>query len=455
MRTTSLISLGLSIASLALPSQAIELDLSNEASIKSAASTVAYGMMKYYHGNETGQTIGLLPWPYYWWHAGAMFGSMVDYWYYTGDTSYNEATTNAMVFQAGPTADYMPENQTKSEGNDDQAFWGMAAMSAAEVNFPNPPKGQPQWLALAQATFNSQALRWDTKTCDGGLRWQIFTFNNGFNYKNSISNGGLFNLGARLAMYTGNTTYSDWAVKVWDWMEGSGLMTDDYYVYDGADTTTNCTDPSKIQWTYNAGIYLLGAATMWNITGEQLWRDRTMGLWNATHVFFTDDKVMYEVACEPGGNCNVDQHTFKAYLARWMAASTKVAPFLSDLVAPYLAASALAAAASCSGGTDGVTCGTKWFSNTSNPTVTWDNTWGVGQQLCALEVIQSNLINTVQGPLTNKTGGTSTGDDSAGSKGDSDPTKMKKITDADRAGAVILTILVLASWVGAMIWLII
>ncbi|KAH0368310.1 hypothetical protein KCU89_g18661, partial [Aureobasidium melanogenum] len=59
MRTTSLISLGLSIASLALPSQAIELDLSNEASIKSAASTVAYGMMKYYHGNETGQTIGL------------------------------------------------------------------------------------------------------------------------------------------------------------------------------------------------------------------------------------------------------------------------------------------------------------------------------------------------------------------------------------------------------------
>lgn len=328
MRPTQLLSLGLSVASLVLPSQAIELDVndegnrnhtsntsasrytnnSNPASIKSAASTVAYGMMKYYHGNETGQTIGLLPWPYYWWHAGAVFGSMVDYWYYTGDSTYNNVTATAMLFQAGPDYDYMPENQTKTEGNDDQAFWGMAAMSAAEVNFPNPPKGKPGWLALAQATFNTQALRWDTKTCDGGLRWQIFTFNNGYNYKNSISNGGLFNLGARLAMYTGNTTYIDWAVKTWDWMQEVGLMTEDYYIYDGTDTS-NCTDVSKIQWTYNAGIFLLGAATLWNITGEDIWRERTEGLWNATHVFFTDQKVMYEVACEPGGNCNVDQHT--------------------------------------------------------------------------------------------------------------------------------------------------
>lgn len=141
-----------------------------------------------------------------------------------------------------------------------------------------------------------------------------------------------------------------------------------------------------------------------------------------------------------------------------MAASTKVAPFLSALVQPYLAASALAAAASCTGGTDGVTCGTNWFANTSSShptTVTWDNTWGVGQQLCALEVIQSNLIGKVQGPLTNVTGGTSAGDDAAGSGGTKDPTKLKKITQADRAGAVIITVIVLAGWLGGMIWLII
>ena len=76
----------------------------------------------------------------------------------------------------------MPPNQSKTLGNDDQAFWGIAAMSAAEVGFPNPPPDQPQWLALAQAVFNTQVVRWDMQACDGGLKWQIFTFNAGMKW---------------------------------------------------------------------------------------------------------------------------------------------------------------------------------------------------------------------------------------------------------------------------------
>ena len=158
----------------------------------------------------------------------------------------------------------MPPNQTKTEGNDDQAFWGMAAMSAAEQNFPNPPKGQPQWLALAQAVFNGQAMRWDNSTCGGGLRWQIFTFNTGYNYKNAISNGCFFNLAARLAMYTGNQTYADWAERAWDWVNSINLMDDQYRVFDGSDDTKGCSQINQIQWTYNNGVFLLGAANMYN-----------------------------------------------------------------------------------------------------------------------------------------------------------------------------------------------
>lgn len=288
--------------------------------------------MKYYAGNQTGQIPGLLPGPYYWWEAGAMFGSLIDYWYYTGDTTYNAVTSQAMLFQVGPDNDYMPPNQTKSEGNDDQGFWGLAAMSAAEVNFPNPPADQPQWLALAQAVFNSQALRWDVSTCGGGLRWQIFTFNNGYDYKNSISNGCFFNLAARLGAYTGNQTYIEWAEKTFTWVQSVGLLSDQYYIYDGSDDTLNCTELDHIQWTYNAGVFLLGAATMWNVvrvkhpvfflppsvvvrlsnfqqTGSDVWKQRTQSIWTACNVFFTgtDKNIMYEVACEPGNNCNVDQ----------------------------------------------------------------------------------------------------------------------------------------------------
>jgi predicted alpha-1,6-mannanase (GH76 family) len=97
------------------------------------------------------------------------------------------------------------------------------------------------------------------------LRWQIFTFNNGYNYKNTISNGCFFNMAARLGRYTGNQTYLDWANKMWDWTGAVGLMSPDYHFYDGTDDTINCTQVNHIQWTYNAGVYLLGAATMWNV----------------------------------------------------------------------------------------------------------------------------------------------------------------------------------------------
>src|SRR5579862_3788270 len=116
-------------------------------------------------------------------------------------------------------------------------------MSAAENKFPDPPAGGPQWLALAQAVFNLQTTRWDNSTCNGGLRWQIFPFNNGYDYKNSISNGCFFNLAARLARYTGNETYAQWAVKMWDWVESSPLLDNSTYaIYDGSDVTKNCTD---------------------------------------------------------------------------------------------------------------------------------------------------------------------------------------------------------------------
>lgn len=84
-------------------------------SIKSAASSVAYNMMTYYSGNQTANAanVGLLPKPYYWWEAGAMFGGMVDYWHYTGDASYNDVVAQAILSQASPTKDFMMPAQIK------------------------------------------------------------------------------------------------------------------------------------------------------------------------------------------------------------------------------------------------------------------------------------------------------------------------------------------------------
>lgn len=143
-------------------------------------------------------------------------------------------------------------------------------MLAAETTFPDPPSDRPQWLALAQAVFNTQASpdRHDD-LCGGGLRWQIPPTNNGYDYKNSITNGCFFNLGARLYRYTGNRTYSDWATRTWDWMTRTGLIENSTYaIYDGAGTKDNCAKINKLEFSYNNAIFAQGAAFMYNAVGS-------------------------------------------------------------------------------------------------------------------------------------------------------------------------------------------
>ena len=162
---------------------------------------------------------------------------------------------------------------------------------------------------------------------------------------------------------------------------------------------------------------------------------------------------MYEVACEPTNKCDTDNYSFKAYLSRWLVASTKYAPFIYDQVMTLISTSAKAAALQCSGGPNGQMCGQKWTQG-----ATWDGTMGVGQQMSALEVIQANLIDTVQTPVTNKTGGTSQGNPAAGGSNSgnaADPAlSTQTITGKDRAGAGILTTLVCISVIGGAWWMI-
>ncbi|KAL8808646.1 MAG: hypothetical protein Q9200_004162 [Gallowayella weberi] len=415
--------------------------------------------MAYYNGNETGQPVGLLPPPYYWWEAGAMFDQMIQYWYYTGDKTYNDVVTQGLLAQISPDKDFMPSNQTLTEGNDDQAFWAFAAMSAAELNFPDPPPKQPSWLALAQAVFNEQASRWETTTCGGGLRWQIFSWNKGYEYKNSISNGCFFQLAARLARYTGNQTYADWATKTWDWMESTPLVTPQFNIYDGVDMKDNCSKPIPLQWTYNVGTFLMGAANLYNYTdGKPRWRKLTEDLLNGSKVFFPPQldngkgNIMQEVACEPQQSCNYDQPSFKAYLSRWMAATTQIAPFTKEFIMPKLQDSAKGAAKQCSGAPNGgTTCGRTWN------TATWDGKLGVGEQMSALSVIQANLISKVAPPVTADRGGTSKSNPEAGTGTSSqtppDPLLTRQVTMGDKAGAGILTAIVLGSLLGSTWWI--
>ncbi|KAH8601277.1 glycoside hydrolase family 76 protein [Bisporella sp. PMI_857] len=441
-------------------SAALLVNTTSTDSIKRAASTVAFDLMSYYTGNETGGIPGILPQPHFWWQGGGMLMTLIDYWAKTGDSSYNDVVEQALSFQVGVDKDFMPTNQTKNEGNDDQGFWAMAAMLAAETNFQNPPEDQPQWLALAQAVFNEWAFRWDESKCGGGLRWQIFPFNNGFTYKNSIANGCFFNIAARLARFTDNATYAEWANKIWAWEESVKFIDTSYNVYDGASENEECTIIDKLQWSYNAGIFLHGAANMYNYTnGDPLWEERTAGTLNSSRIFFNQNNVMMEQACENVKTCNTDQLSFKAYFTVWLAQTTVLAPFTSSTILPYLSATARAAGAVCNGGASQTQCGFKWTDGAN------DGSFGIGQQMSALGAIQSAMV-AVPGvkvekaaiPVTVNTGATSKGDPDGGVTGNSmeresfvemEPPQVK-----DKVAAAFLTIGILGSVIGGSVFMV-
>lgn len=441
--------------------QGIQLDITSASSIRNAAATIAYDMMTYYSGNKTGGIIGVLPGPppnppagYYWWESGAMWGTLLDYWHYTGDTSYNDVLSAGIQAQIGENKDMMPSNWSASMGNDDQAFWGMTTMLAAEYNFPNPPSTSPGWLALAQAVFNEQAgrIQLENGNCGGGLRWQVYPYLVGYDYKNSIANGCFFNMGARLYRYTQNQTFADYAISTFDWIQKVGLMDADYNIYDGAHIEQNCTDINKVQFSYNMAVWLLGAANMYNVTNgtdQAMWKTRVDGLLNTTLNVFFPGQIAYEVACEPHLTCTTDMFSFKAYLTRWLASTTMLAPYTAATIMPYLKTSAVAAAKQCTGQSSGRACGLSWSSGT------YDGTFGVGQQMAAMSVIMTNLLSfeSVQSPLTNLTGGTSVGNNNAGTSTGSTPDPIKPATGGDRAGAGFLTALILVGATGTFGWM--
>ncbi|ODA82251.1 hypothetical protein RJ55_00758 [Drechmeria coniospora] len=459
MRSLLTLSALLAVASLTIADDAPpRFSIDSQEAIRRTAGTVAWDMMQYYKGNLSGATPGILPGPppagdYYWWEAGAMWGTLIDYWAWTGDATYNDEVMTAMQWQVGPGRDYQPPNVTASLGNDDQAFWGMSAMLAAESRFPDPPADRPQWLALAQAVFNTQAApdRHD-QDCGGGMHWQIYSFNTGYDYKNSIANGCFFNLGARLYRYTGNETYRDWAVRTWDWMEAVGYLdAATYAIYDGAHGKHNCTDINMAEFSYNNAVFAQGAAFLYNATEDAVWKARTERLVSHGLKTFFPEGVAVELPCEKPGTCTTDMLSFKGFLHRWYAVITQMVPSTSASIAPMLAKSAAASIRQCTGGAFGRQCGFQWA------TGTYDGRTGVSQQMSVLGAVLSQLIGDAKSPVTAKSGGTSKGDPNAGARsslGESCRRNDRPVTVGDRVGAGMLTFALVALATGLFGWII-
>ncbi|XBW34834.1 hypothetical protein QEN19_000401 [Hanseniaspora menglaensis] len=429
---------------------AMTLDISGNSSICQDTALIQQGILDYYSGD------GVFQDPYYWWEGGLAFGLMIENTFLCQNTTFNSKLQDALIAQSGTSWDFMPESQTMVEGNDDQGVWGLTLMTAAERNFSRAANGTesrkniPEWVTMAQSIYNTMYARWDTSSCGGGLRWQIYTWNNGYNYKNTIANGCLFNLAARLGRYFNNQTYMDQAEEIFTWLvdvDFINLNGSSAKVYDGATTTSNCSDITALEWSYNYGTILGGAAYMYDATNQSsVWESRVNDLWEGTSsTFFNSDGIMYEQQCQASKTCNNDQRCFKSLLSMMLEYTYLLVPTLKDDIYDKLTTSAKAAAGSCDGGYDGHTCGMNWFTSTN------DGYYGLGEQMSALGAIQS-LLGSSRPDLykesTNEymakgdaTAGTAT---SSSSNEEALLENQLDVTKGDKVGAAFLTAVVLS-----------
>lgn len=388
----------LTVLSTASISNALSLELGDVDSTCNAAGEIINGIMDYYTGYRYGGTVGYFQQPYYWWEGGLAFGAMIDTWDICKNDTYVEMLQASIYHQAGPNFNYMISNQSDVEANDDQLFWGLTVMEAAERGFPAVNNDDnASYLEMAQAVYNTVWERWNDQHCSGGLVWQILSNMSGADYKSTAANAGLFAIGARLGRFTGNSMYMETCERISNWLKDSYFVTekDNYYiVYDGANIGNNeCFTINGYIWSYNYGLMIMGSSYMYSATGDDKWKNDLEKYLNGLEKYMVVNGVLDEYTCH-SMKCNNDQRVFKAVVARALGEVVQLVPDLASQAQTILDASAKAAALSCSGGSDSNTCGQDWTVDG------WDGKYGLGEQIDALEAIQNSVMSQAKKPLT-------------------------------------------------------
>ena len=236
-----------------------------------------------------------------WWNAANALTAVIGYMSATGDRAYLD------VIESTFRAAQRRHPGFVNEYFDDNGWWGLAWVAAHDLT------GRPEYLAAAQAVFRHNQGGWDG-TCGGGLWW-----NTDRRYKNAITNELFLLLAALLAQRADGTAdsrgYRDWALRSWQWLDGSGMINPAGLVNDGL--TPACANNGGITWTYNQGVILGGLSALGEITSEAGYRQRACVIADAAlRGLTTPDGILVEPS-EPAGT-DGDQTQFKGIFARYL-----------------------------------------------------------------------------------------------------------------------------------------
>ncbi|KAJ5533360.1 hypothetical protein N7494_009912 [Penicillium frequentans] len=379
----------------------------------------------------------------------SIYMTLIPFWNATKNATYNNLIMKRMESQK-PTVFNASFNSTNTKPS--AAIWGLAAMAAAEVDFPTD--SSESWLKCA-ANLHSKILWKNSQSCIGGLAPESpDLIGQQFGYFTGI----YFQLTTRLAYASSGDRqrfFADRASAIWLWSVENQILDQINWsvssLVAGTHNDSTCFVLKDWKLAASYGLWLSGAVYMFKITNTDLWRTRVDGLLDSTLTSFFTRNMIVEVGDLADGLGAVEQPKYstqpgKGFLALWLASISILMPEVADSIDSKLRSTAVTLAQQCDGSSNHTVCGSDWTSSM------YDEAPSFGNTLNVVNILVSNLMiskasSSVPKNTGNKTSKVQKANDTSPSNGDS-----ATISDGAIASAVIGSVIGAAMILGAIFW---
>jgi predicted alpha-1,6-mannanase (GH76 family) len=230
----------------------------------------------------------------YWWFAHAI-DVLCDGYERTGDVKYLE--------RAALVADGVYTRNGNSFINnffDDMNWMALALMHYYDLT------GEDFYLEQSQILFDEITSAW-SGIAGGGIAWN----RESLNFKNTPSNAPAVIIAVRLFERTNDSKYSDWAHKIFAYVQENLREADTGFIIDGIRSLKE-DQILRYAYTYNHGTYIGAACEMYRLTGDETYLDYAgQTLANAFDQYTNSRAVIIEEGEGDGG-------LFKGILMRYV-----------------------------------------------------------------------------------------------------------------------------------------
>jgi len=244
-------------------------------------------------------------WTVGWWNSANSLEALVEYTLYSKDEAFLSVIANTFQHTTTP--------ETENGSYDDAQWWAIAWIRAYQLT------GNEAYRQRSMDIWNYiLRVAWDNH-CGGGVWWSDKK-----DYKNAITNELFFVLSTLLHQFDANNqTYSDWAIKEWQWFETSGMINSNNLINDGLNNG-NCLSNGQTTWTYNQGVILGGLVNLYSITKNTTLLDIAQNIADAVYgsLVYSKGGVLRE-PCELNSDCGPDGPQFKGIFMRYLGMLAK------------------------------------------------------------------------------------------------------------------------------------